>query len=242
MKLKVLSINIHKGKSPLNLQNTMHGIKECIRQSNPDIAFIQEFQEKNVHPNIKFPSNAPDSFSQDLFSHWHYGKNVDSHKGHHGNLILSRLPQKKGLNYDISAYRFERRGLLHSEIVFNKNGVDIPIHCFCVHLALLQNGRTRQLQTILSHIEKLAHGQPTIIAGDFNDWLKKTSHHMKPSGLIEVFEALTGKVAKTFPSIYPILAMDRIYVRDLKIQSASILNESPNISDHLGIVAELEII
>jgi len=65
---------------------------------------------------------------------------------------------------------------------------------------------------------------------------------MKPSGLIEVFEALTGKVAKTFPSIYPILAMDRIYVRDLKIQSASILNESPNISDHLGIVAELEII
>ena len=240
MKLKVLTINIHKGKSLLNLQNTMQGIRECIRHSTPDIAFIQEFQEKNTHPNIKPPTSSPDTFSQDLFSHWHYGKNVDSLNGHHGNLILSKFSQVKGLNYDISAYRFEKRGLLHSVILLNKNGINMPIHCFCVHLALLQNGRTRQLNSILSHIEKLTHGQPTIVAGDFNDWFKQVSHHMKRAGFEEVFEVLTGKVAKTFPSIYPIFAMDRIYVRDFKVQTVSLLKDTSNISDHLGIVAELE--
>jgi endonuclease/exonuclease/phosphatase family metal-dependent hydrolase len=39
----------------------------------------------------------------------------------------------------------------------------------------------------------------------------------------------------------PILPMDRIYVRGLKIHSAVILHEWLKLSDHLGITAELEI-
>jgi endonuclease/exonuclease/phosphatase family metal-dependent hydrolase len=38
------------------------------------------------------------------------------------------------------------------------------------------------------------------------------------------------------------LAMDRIYVRGLKIHSAEVLHEWLKLSDHLGITAELEII
>jgi endonuclease/exonuclease/phosphatase family metal-dependent hydrolase len=38
------------------------------------------------------------------------------------------------------------------------------------------------------------------------------------------------------------LAMDRIYVRGLKIHSANILHEWMKLSDHLGITAELEML
>lgn len=78
-------------------------------------------------------------FSEDFWQHWHYGKNVEYRDGHHGNAILSKHPQQKGNNYDISAYRFEGRGLLHS--ITSLEGVDKPIHCFYAHLALFERGR-----------------------------------------------------------------------------------------------------
>jgi endonuclease/exonuclease/phosphatase family metal-dependent hydrolase len=64
---------------------------------------------------------------------------------------------------------------------------------------------------------------------------------MQAAGFNEVFEVLTGAPAKTFPSIKPLLAMDRIYVRGLKIHSAQVLHEWMKLSDHLGITAELEL-
>jgi endonuclease/exonuclease/phosphatase family metal-dependent hydrolase len=144
------------------------------------------------------------------------------------------------MNYDISAYRFERRGLLHS--VTQLEGVTQPIHCFCVHLALFERGRERQLEQIMGYIEALTQNGPTIVAGDFNDWRNRVSAPMRAAGFDEVFEVLTGTPAKTFPSMRPVLPMDRIYVRGLKIHSAEILHEWMKLSDHLGIAAELELI
>ena len=63
---------------------------------------------------------------------------------------------------------------------------------------------------------------------------------MLDAGFSEVFEVLTGSPAKTFPSFKPMLAMDRIYVRGIKIHSAQILHDWLRLSDHLGITAELE--
>ena len=108
-------------------------------------------------------------------------------------------------------------------------------------MALFERGRERQLEAILSHIQGLTQNGPTIVAGDFNDWRNRVSEPMRAAGFNEVFEVLTGSPAKTFPSVKPILAMDRIYVRGLKIRSAQILYEWLRLSDHLGITAELEL-
>jgi endonuclease/exonuclease/phosphatase family metal-dependent hydrolase len=147
---------------------------------------------------------------------------------------------QKGNNYDISAYRFEKRGLLHS--VLQIDGQSPAIHCFCVHLALFERGRERQLAEIIQYIDELTNNAPTIVAGDFNDWRNRISGPMQAAGFNEVFETLTGAPARTFPSMKPILPMDRIYVRGLKIHSAEILHEWMKLSDHLGITAELELI
>ena len=239
----VMSMNVHKGLSPLHRHSTIYQLRQNMRSHHPDLLFLQELQQEHrgrVRRFGQWPLTELTHFlSEDFWHHWHYGKNVEYPAGHHGNAILSKHPLQKGQNYDISAYRFERRGLLHS--VTQLEGIQKPIHCFCVHLALFEKGRERQLNEIIRYIEELTHGEPTILAGDFNDWRNRVSLPMRDAGFTEVFEHLTGEPAKTFPSIQPFLRMDRIYVRGLKIHSAKILYEWFKLSDHLGIAAELEL-
>jgi len=239
----VLSMNIHKGLSPLHRHSTIYQLRQKMRSQHPDLLFLQELQQEHrgrIRRFNQWPmTDLTHFFSEDFWHDWHYGKNVEYRNGHHGNAILSKHPQQKGNNYDISAYRFEGRGLLHSVAMLD--GVNTPIHCFCVHLALFERGRERQLGAIIGHIQDLTKNGPTIVAGDFNDWRNRVSTPMKAAGFDEVFEVLTGSPAKTFPSVKPLLPMDRIYVRGLKIHSAQILHEWLKLSDHLGITAELEL-
>jgi endonuclease/exonuclease/phosphatase family metal-dependent hydrolase len=243
-RVRVVTLNMHKGVSALHAHSTVYRLKQRMRSQNPDLIFIQEFQQEHrgrVRRFGQWPDNELSHFLAEGFWHyWHYGKNVEYRQGHHGNAIFSQHPLHKGFNYDISAYRFERRGLLHSSIQLP--GSAVPIHCFCVHLALFERGRERQLTEIIAYINKLTQGGPTIVAGDFNDWRNRVSAPMLDAGFAEVFEALTGSPAKTFPSIRPMLPMDRIYVRGLRIHSADLLEEWFRLSDHLGIAAELELL
>lgn len=243
-RFSVMTMNVHKGLSPLKLRSTIHGLRQEMRLHHHDLVFLQELQQEHKTRASRFmrgPDNVlTDFLAEDFWDEWHYGKNAEYRQGHHGNAIMSRFALNKGKNYDISAYRFEKRGLLHSTIQFGESLE--TIHCFCVHLALFEKGRERQLTEIIRHIDDLTQGAPTILAGDFNDWRNRVSLPMKGAGFTEVFEYLTGEPAKTFPSIQPILRMDRIYVRGLKIHSAKILYEWFKLSDHLGITAELELL
>ncbi len=240
----VMSMNVHKGLSPLHRHSTIYQLRQKMRSHHPDLLFLQELQQEHrgrVRRFGQWPLAELTHFlSEDFWHDWHYGKNVEYPDGHHGNAILSKQPQLKGNNYDISAYRFEKRGLLHS--ITKLAGMDQPIHCFCVHLALFERGRERQLEAIIGHIQTLTQDAPVIVAGDFNDWRNRISAPMKAAGFDEVFEVLTGAPAKTFPSVSPFLPMDRIYVRGLKVHSAKILHEWLKLSDHLGITAELELL
>ena len=243
-RFSVMTMNVHKGLSPLHRKSTIYELRQKMRSHHPDLLFLQELQQEHrgrIRRFGQWPLTELTHFlSEDFWHDWHYGKNVEYPDGHHGNAILSKRPLHKGENYDISAYRFERRGLLHS--VTQLEGIETPIHCFCVHLALFERGRERQLDEIIRYIDSLAEGGPTIVAGDFNDWRNRVSAPMRAAGFDEVFEVLTGAPAKTFPSVKPMLPMDRIYVRGLKIHSAAVLHEWLKLSDHLGITAELEII
>ena len=240
----VMTMNVHKGLSPLHRHSTIYELRQKMRNQHPDLLFLQELQQEHrgrIRRYGQWPLTELTQFlSEDFWCDSHYGKNAEYPNGHHGNAILSRQTLHKGDNYDISAYRFEKRGLLHS--VMQIEGVSTQVHCFCVHLALFERGRERQLVEIIHYINTLTSDGPVIVAGDFNDWRNRVSMPMKQAGFSEVFEVLTGSPAKTFPSVRPLFAMDRIYVRDLKIQSARVLHEWLTLSDHLGITAELELV
>jgi endonuclease/exonuclease/phosphatase family metal-dependent hydrolase len=60
-------------------------------------------------------------------------------------------------------------------------------------------------------------------------------------GLAEVSVTHHGRPARTFPSIMPVLQLDRIYVRGFRVLDAKVHRGAPwsLLSDHLAVSAEL---
>ena len=83
---------------------------------------------------------------------------------------------------------------------------------------------------------------PLIIAGDFNDWRMRAGQILKQgAGLEEVFVEAHGRERKTFPARFPLLSLDRIYVRNVRIHQPIKLSMRPwsHLSDHAPLAAEL---
>lgn len=240
--LRLVTMNIHKGMSILNRRATVHLLRERLRLLHPDLVFCQEVQEEHATRRQRF-SHWPEAelshyLAADFWAERHYGRNAVYDHGHHGNAILSRHPVLGGSNLDISEYKFERRGLLHAEVRLPQ--FEHPLHCFCIHLALLERGRARQIDAIIERVSSQVPAQcPVVLAGDFNDWRKRASGALNAAGFSEVFETLTGKPALTFPSHMPVLPLDRVYVRNVKIKDARVLRDWASLSDHLGLWVEL---
>jgi endonuclease/exonuclease/phosphatase family metal-dependent hydrolase len=245
--LRIATYNIHKGFSHFNRRMVLHELRDCLCSLSADIVFLQEVLGENRLHSRRI-DNYP-AFPQHEFlagQHWlhcSYGKNCVYDAGHHGNAILSRHPILDSHNRDISAHRFESRGLLHSEVLLP--GRATVIHCFCVHLGLFARGRRAQLQDMVQHIRRRTpEGAPVIIAGDFNDWRNEAGGILRRGlGLVEVFEQLHGKPAKSFPAPVPVLPLDRIYVRGLEVVEAQVHARHPwdRISDHAALSAVLRL-
>src|SRR5690606_32903076 len=85
---------------------------------------------------------------------------------------------------------------------------------------------------------------PLLIAGDFNDWRVRASEALwQRAGLIDAFGGVgkQGLPPRTFPSRCPLLRLDRIYTRHVRVESARVLTGRPwsHLSDHAPLVARI---
>jgi endonuclease/exonuclease/phosphatase family metal-dependent hydrolase len=243
--LRVVTLNIHKGLSQFNRRVVIHELRAGLRQLAPDIVFLQEVQglnERHARRYASWPEEGQHEFlAGDELQHV-YGRNRVHQYGHYGNALLSRFPIVSFENEDISDHRFEKRGLLHA--VVRVPGWRQNLHCVCVHLSLHERGRRRQLDAIAARLEALADRRlPLIVAGDFNDWRQRASDILEKSlGMTEVAKGAGGRHHRTFPSLMPLLHLDRIYVRGLEVAASRVHRGRPwsLLSDHLALSAELE--
>ncbi|MBI1942848.1 MAG: endonuclease/exonuclease/phosphatase family protein [Betaproteobacteria bacterium] len=244
-RLRVVTLNIHKGLSQFNRRMVIHELREGLRALAPDLVFLQEVQGLNERHALRFAA-WPGAPQHEFLAggDWQhvYGLNRVHQHGHYGNAVLSRFPFVSSENEDISDHRFERRGLLHA--VVKVPGWKRNLHCLCVHLSLHERGRRRQLDAIAERLEEFADKRlPIIVAGDFNDWRQRASRILERSlGMTEVSVAAGGRHLRTFPSLLPLLRLDRIYVRGFAIVRSQVHRGAPwsLLSDHLALSAELE--
>lgn len=233
MNLKILSYNIHKGKNwGSDPEDTTH-IQSQLHTTHSDIVLLQEVR-----------GIQSEKFKSDCYPYIAYGKNVIYRHGNHGNAILSRFPISYSENIDISMHRFERRSLLHAMIQVHYRR--LPIHILCTHLGLFKQGRIKQLEKIMQYIGgNISEHEPIILGGDFNDWLEHaTETIIVASGFHEVFLTAQHSYAKTFPSIIPILKLDRIYYRGFSVDNVRRLIDKSwkHLSDHVAIQATLRLL
>ncbi|HLU15707.1 MAG TPA: endonuclease/exonuclease/phosphatase family protein [Burkholderiaceae bacterium] len=218
--LKVLTVNTHKGFTHFGRRFMLHELREAIRASHADVVFLQEvlgFHTHHARRVRKWPRTSQYEFLADsIWRDYAYGRNAVYPHGHHGNAVLSKFPIISHHNMDVSLGGHERRGLLHCILRPPKLGREL--HVICVHLGLRETHRREQVKELCRLVErKVPRDAPLIIAGDFNDWrLRAQKALSRMPGLKEVFDDSVGRVARTFPARFPILRLDRIYVRGVK--------------------------
>ncbi len=241
--LRVLTYNIHKGFSYGKRRFVLHQIRQSLVTTEADLLFLQEMQGEHARHEktiVGWPDCSQFEFiANGVWPHYAYGKNAIYNAGHHGNAILSKYPFESWENINVSPYPWASRSLLHGAIRFPD--YERVLHVVCIHFGLIGVERQHQIKTLCDRINShVPQDEPLIIAGDFNDWTGRSERRFQDDlELDEVFMALNGRHAKTFPAWMPILSMDRIYYRGITAVSGNRLAQPPwrRLSDHTPLLA-----
>jgi len=246
-RFRVCTYNIHKGLSPFNLRAILSSLKTFLHSTNSQIVMLQEV----IGSHTRFRARHGSSFIEKQFefladtvwSQYAYGKNAVYPSGDHGNALLSKYEIKEHHNYPISVRAREKRGLLYSKLLINNEKI---LHCFNTHLNLRSGDRKMQIKHISEIVNSLCDkGDSLILAGDFNDWRNELSPIIKSElNLDDTRLYFQENKFATFPSTYPLLSLDRIYFRGLKLHSSEVLKPASKFlgSDHLPLIADFEVI
>lgn len=240
--LQVMTLNVHKGFNVFNRRHILPELRDAVTTHSADLVFLQEVIGEHRQHAVRvhdWPSVSQYEYLADtLWPDFAYGRNAVYPQGDHGNALLSRYPIVQYANKDISIPDTEKRGLLHCQLgVPGHEGV----HAICVHLGLRQKHRFEQLNGLCQLLDTLPEDEPVIVAGDFNDWRRQADRVLAACGLCEAFVQHQGHPAKTFPARWPLLRLDRIYVRNVSVRNPQALHRKPwsHLSDHVPLIAEI---
>jgi len=238
--LRVATYNIHKGVRGVGPRKRLeiHNLGQAVEAFDADMVFLQEVRLHHSREARRFARTSfgwPAEGQAEFLAPDGYGvayrTNAYTRWGEHGNALLARWPIGDIGHHDVSDHRFEQRGLLHVPVVWN----GATVHAVVVHFGLVHRSRVRQVQRLASFIETIVPpGEMVVVAGDFNDWGERLDRAVAPGGQ-------RGHKA-TFPSLAPVFALDRFYLRGLACRSTMVPRGTAwaRMSDHLPLVAELE--
>ncbi len=162
------------------------------------------------------------------------GPNLRDHRGEYGNGLLSRFPISLVRLQDLSVHHFEPRGAIDAELEVAGQRVRIV----ATHLGLRRHERLTQVKRLLHALHVPGSEDiPLVVAGDFNEW--------QPGSRVlrHLHRRFGGSIApRTFPSRFPLLALDRIWVwppdglRRMSVYATPLTRQA---SDHLPVRAEV---
>lgn len=244
--MMLLTVNTHKGFSSFNRRFMLQDLRAALLQAAPDIVFLQEV----IGAHMGYAKTQPDwpALSQyeyladTVWPDYAYGRNAVYPEGHHGNAVLSRYPIVSSTNHDISIAGPEPRGLLHC--VLQPPELPRPLHAVCVHLGLRESHRRLQLRRLCELVSRqIPQDEPVLVAGDFNDWRQRANAALAGCGLQEVHTRRFGRPARSYPAFWPVLRLDRIYVRGVRRSSPGERASRiwARLSDHVPLVAEFDL-
>jgi len=206
-------------------------IERVIDELDADVVALQEFQypaDVAIETSTPVVLEALDRYS------FTFGPTHTREEGSYGNVLLSRHPIREVQRLDLSIDRCEPRGALCATL--DVGGQDVLV--LATHLGLRLAERRSQVRRILEHLGALGSAA-YVVVGDFNDWLPGRS-------VVHALDAELGPVPhpRTYPSGFPLLALDRIWVHPKGALRKLSRHASPlarRASDHLPVVAEIEL-
>lgn len=227
--LSVASYNIHKGIGT-DRRRDLARTAAVIAELRPDILALQE-------ADTRFGTRTGlldlDSIRRDLGLIIVPLDGVGEAHGWHGNLLLVRNALVQGVQ-QLVLPGFEPRGALVTDLMIAGQ----PLRIVNAHLGLLPSSRAAQARALIDKISQL-EGRPTLLLGDLNEWrgggaaLQTLGRHFK-----------IAESRPSFPSRYPLLALDRMMLSPHGELLDVTAHDSPlsrRASDHLPIKARLRL-
>jgi len=155
--------------------------------------------------------------------------------GWHGNLLLFRDATVRDI-HQIKLPGIEPRGALVVDVDLDAG----PLRIVAAHLGLLRRSRALQAEAILAAVAERTE-RPTLLLGDLNEWRvggNSALHRLYPH-----FGPLDAALP-SFPSRFPLFALDRILGKPLGLISTIEVHDTPLAriaSDHLPIKAWIDL-
>ena len=246
--LRVATYNIHKGVRGMGPRKRLeiHNLGLAVESFDADLVFLQEvrlFHHREARhfdrTSFGWPAQGQAEFLAPQGYESAYRTNAVTRGGEHGNALLSRWPLGDIGHHDVSDHRFEQRGLLHVPVHWN----GFTVHAVVVHFGLVHSSRVRQVERLARFIAaEVPPGEKLVVAGDFNDWGERLDGAMAELGLTRAADPRARRAdCVTFPSLVPVFALDRFYLRGLACSSTAVPRGATwaRMSDHLPLVAEL---
>ena len=234
--MKILSYNIH-GCVGRNGEKNPAATLEVIKEINADMVALQEVED---HRELdKSFLRALDRLD---YKHVIYGPTLFKPEGEYGNLFMSRFPMEKVERLDLTVAGREPRGAVRCELQIGQTRLKVT----ATHLGLTARERRIQLVKLL---RERSHSKPKLdedldqdvdlFLGDFNEWFPLSCCNRWLNSYFG-----QHKNWHTFPARFPILKLDRIYVRPssrLIYMHTHQSELSKRASDHLPLVAEIQL-
>ena len=172
--------------------------------------------------------------------HFHAALSVNEER--YGDAILTALPAKMVKAGPLPSIG-EQRGAVWIEVEIDGR----PVQVFNTHLGLMRRDRVAQAQA-LAGPEWLRHPRcsqtPVILLGDFNSITLSKAYKHIATHLKDIRNDLPAPLKPTYPSRFPLLRLDHIFVsREIKVVDASVpvLPLTRVASDHLPLLATVEV-
>lgn len=220
--IRIMTWNVH-GSFALNPKFDLPGVIALIQKWSPDIVALQEIDSRGsgVNPFAVL--------EQALGGHSVGVKSIVTTDGDYGQMLISRWPWVAPPEiHDISFGEHEPRRAVVADVA-TKGGV---CRVIATHLGLSIGERRQQTRKLLTLAHEPAH--PSLIVGDFNDWFWVNSVR---KSLAATFPERTHH--RTFPARWPLMRLDRIYGRNVRIIESFTDPEARTISDHLPVIADV---
>jgi endonuclease/exonuclease/phosphatase family metal-dependent hydrolase len=154
-------------------------------------------------------------------------------QAHYGNSLLTRQRLLRVQRHDLSVSGREPRGAVEADLEVD----GCRIRTIVTHLGLRAAERCLQTRQLLDIVARQP-GVPTIVLGDFNEWLFCGA---RLSWLRRELGKSRGR--RSFPARFPLLALDRVWVTNPGRVLTTRAHRSPLArvaSDHLPMTAVVE--
>ncbi|MEJ2213312.1 MAG: endonuclease/exonuclease/phosphatase family protein [Gammaproteobacteria bacterium] len=226
--MRIATYNIHRSVGNDGKEEPER-ILSVLNELNADIIALQEVGYASGEPG-----NLLDFLGKSTQSQVIEGITLKDERGHYGNAILSRFPVNLIKLHNISIPSREPRGAIELRLELE----DKTIQIIATHLGLRPGERNIQVDKLMPLFDT-SSADIKILMGDLNEWFLWGRPLRKLQRTFGSMPALA-----TFPSRWPLFALDRIWIRPLSAIDCLRVLKSTNTksaSDHLPLFAQLNL-